>query len=256
MKFISNGYPVGVFSGEQNSEQLKRWLYNIAGGALNIPTFDQLSGKNVSVIDSYNVEMMDAYFADKLYLFDRKKNGRSVEFVLTTIKYLYQRYGVKIFFIDNLMSIKFKGDKFEAHSDFINDIKLLLDKFGIMVFLVAHPRKDSDNSMAERSIPNLASISGTSDITNLADNVIAYHKFEPGGQQKTNFIKQVKKNNPKGPTGDIEQAVSILVPLKNREQGLVNMTSFLGFDEKTKRIHDLYPDGREVETKYNFEWEK
>lgn len=255
MGFIANGSPVGVFSGEQNAEQLKRWLYTIAGGKLNIPTLDPISGRNVSVIDSFNVDMMDSYFADKLYIFDRKKNGRSVEFVLTTIKYLYQRYGVKIFFIDNLMSIKFKGDKYEAHVDLVNDIKLLLDKFGIMVFLVAHPRKDADNSVAERSIPNLASISGTSDVTNLADNVIAYHKFEPNGKQKGNFIKQAKAS--KRPTANIENAVSILVPLKNREEGIVNMTSFLGFDGATKRIHDLYPNsGDEVLTKYNFEWEK
>lgn len=255
MWFISNGNPVGVFSGEQNSKQLKRWLYTIAGGSLNVSTYDQLSDRNVSVINNYDVEMMDAFFADKLYLFDRKKNGRSVEFVLTTIKYLYQRYGINIFFIDNLMSIKFKGDKFEAHNDFINDIKILLDEFGIMVFLVAHPRKDVDNSVAERSIPNLASISGTGDITNLADNVIAYHKFEPHGKQKGEFIKQAKAI--KKPTANIENAVSILIPLKNREEGLVNMTSFLGFNEATKRIHDLYPSsGNEVLTKYNFEWEK
>lgn len=249
--FVSLGQSVAFFSGEQNSQQLKRWIYTVAGGSLNKPVYDSISQKEVAVIDDVDVEKMDVFFSDKLYLFDKEKNGRSAEYILTTIKYMYQRYGTRIFLLDNLMSIKFKGEQFEAHKEFINDIKLLLDSFGIMVLLVAHPRKDQDNTQAEKTIPTTASVSGTGDITNLSDNVMAYHQLEP--KQRQGFIKQL--NAHKQLTGQAENAVSILVPLKNREYGEQKGIAFLGFNSITKHVYDLYSNGDEVLFKYNFEWE-
>lgn len=251
MWFISEGESVAFFSGEQNTKQLKRWIYTIAGGKLNKPMYDRISQKDVAYIHNDDIERMDSLFFDKLYLFDKEKNGRGADYILTTIKYMYQRYGTKIFLLDNLMSIKFKGEEKIAHREFINDIKILLDSFGIMIFLVAHPRKDPDNTVTEKSIPTSASISGTADITNLADNVLAYHRLEP--KQRQGFIKQL--NAHKQPSAQAEKAVSILLPLKNREYGNQRGVGFLGFDDFTKRVYDLYSDGEEVLTKYKFDWE-
>jgi len=91
------------------------------------------------------------------------------EELLEVFAYAAKKYGVKHFVIDSLMKIKLDNrDKYESQKDFVNMLTDFAKKYKCHMHLVAHPRKGESDT----SEPGKTDVSGSSDITNLADNVI------------------------------------------------------------------------------------
>ena len=141
------------------------------------------------------------------------------ETVIDTFDYAARKYGVKNFVIDSLMKIAISEPHLlEKQKEFVNKlIGEIAKRHKGHVHLVAHPRKgfkDSDQ-------PGKVDVSGSGDITNLADNVIIV--WRPDEDYKE---KQKAKNK--------EVADSVLIVKKNREWGLEGIVNF-DFDSDTKK---------------------
>jgi twinkle protein len=126
------------------------------------------------------------------------------------IDFAARKYGVKHVIIDSLMKVEINGDdKYDAQKNFCNMIiERLNKKYGIHTHLVAHPRK----SFRDTDRPDKVDVSGSGDITNLADNVLALYrvtdeekkKNEKNGYDSADMILYVKKNREWGYEGKVE----------------------------------------------------
>lgn len=131
------------------------------------------------------------------------------EELLDMFEYAARRYGVKHFMVDSLMKLSFPGnDDLKEQKLFVNQLTAFGNRFMCHIHLVAHPRKGSRDT--ER--PGKVDISGTGDITNLADNVLIMFRpdederkaGEKKGIQVPDAILSVKKNKEMGTEGSMK----------------------------------------------------
>lgn len=156
---------------------------------------------------------------DNLFIYDYHGDADPEELV-NVFDFAARKYGVKHFIIDSLMKIKLPlQDKYEAQKDFCN---MIIDKLAVKhnghVHLVAHPRKGYKDN--ER--PDKVDISGSSDITNLAHNVLMMYRTTEEEKEKA------EKNH-------VVLADNELYVKKNRQWGFEGSVMF-SFDSDTKRF--------------------
>jgi hypothetical protein len=103
------------------------------------------------------------------------------------MKQAYKKHGIKIFIIDNLMSAIY-GDS-ESNSDqtnFVKECKRFALTYNTVVILVAHPNKEGSHEHLPLAKYH---VSGSKNITNWMDNIIAVERiwptFEPDPNHKS-----------------------------------------------------------------------
>jgi twinkle protein len=93
--------------------------------------------------------------------------------LLPIMTYAARRYGCSQFFIDSLMMIALpSSERLEAEARFVGQLKDFALKEGAHVHLALHPRKGEKDS----DVPDKADIKGSTEITDLADNVLIIHR--------------------------------------------------------------------------------
>ena len=104
---------------------------------------------------------------DNLFLYDAE-GETSPEKVLSVIYYAKEKLGVEVFVIDSLTKVGINSDDYNKQKAFVNKLCVCARDLGIHIFLVAHSRK----TLNEHGQPSKFDVMGSSDITNLADNVL------------------------------------------------------------------------------------
>jgi RecA-family ATPase len=115
-------------------------------------------------------QKIDAWLDGKFFLYNNEYGANS-EQVLSDMNILLKA-GVKLFVLDNLMSMSingYEGDKNERQKAFILDVKSFAMKNNVHIILVAHPRKSS-------AFLRKNDISGSANITDAADNCWILHR--------------------------------------------------------------------------------
>lgn len=139
--------------------------------------------------------------------------------LMDIFEYAARRYGVKHFVVDSLMKVNFDGQgELEEQKEFVSMLTSFCKKYDVHTHLVAHPRKGS----ADRDIPGKVDISGTGDITNLADNVLIMWKPDDTNPEEAKIKQKLV-------------ADAVMFVKKNREFGDEGAIK-LNFDTKTKRF--------------------
>jgi hypothetical protein len=119
-----------------------------------------------------------------------------------------------VFVLDNLFSAIDDSDRNEnsKETNFVKRCKLFALTYKVKIFIVAHPNKESSN---EHTPLSKTSVSGSKNITNSADNVIAVervwkkiddldkdvseiYKHVEDGKHHTTVVRILKCRNPKG----------------------------------------------------------
>jgi len=168
---------------------------------------------------------MGKWFYDKFYLFDADKTRVDADKLLNRFKQAAKRYDARVFLIDNLIKMNLdKNNYYAAQSDFIDKCSVFAHKYNAHIHIVAHPRKTNQGVTK-------MDISGSGDITNLADNVL--------------LIVNTSKNKKK--THDAEIGL-----LKDRWNGNAGIKVKLLFSEPELRFEEV--DGNQFEREYG--WEK
>lgn len=136
-------------------------------------------------------------------------------------EYAVKRYGATNIIIDSLMRINMEGQTslWEAQKDFVNTCTSFAKAQNVHVHLVAHPRKPP--SQQSDGAAKKADVAGTSEITDLADNVL---------------VMERKYHNGKKVIMDAPDAVLHIV--KNREEGIEKKIPLL-FNNQTKRYSEI-----------------
>ncbi len=221
---IKQGHKCFIFSGELTNSNLKYWIAHTLANEEDLETVQRKDLSTYTRIKQRAVNEMAEWLKDKLYIYNNDLDY-SYKTILTRMEQLAKRYGVKVFVLDNLMTINLgRGlDKLEAETEFIAAIKKFAKTYNAIVHLVAHPRKIGKGEIVDKT-----DVSGSANITNLADYVTTITRVE-------------------AEEDSIEEDCTIFSVKKNRPTGVQNKNIKLNFDTFRRRF---YITNEELEKNY------
>ena len=166
--FVEQGVPNALFSGELPKQILKAWIQMVAAGKNNLKPSTFGDGKYY--VPNAIAKRIDDWMEGKFFLFNNEYGNTWDEIFADMMELL--KFGVKVFTLDNLMSMDIdllEGDKNNKQKNLILQLKDFAKTNHVHIIIVAHPRK----SMA---FLRKNDISGTADLTNAVDNVFIAHR--------------------------------------------------------------------------------
>jgi len=194
LKGVEQGESVCAYSGELSAYKFLEWIMLQATERKYIGyKTDPRSGKNIACIDAEIQKRIKAWLEGKFYLYDNGiiTDEKQTESILRVFEGCARRYGTKLFVCDNIMSALVSADEEnKAQAKFTAQLKAFANKYKAHVICVAHPRKTAVGATFSND-----DVSGSSAITNLADNVLNVEKSPKG--------IRVTKNRDFGITGFI-----------------------------------------------------
>lgn len=217
---IKKNYNTLIFSGELKDSRLMKWMNLQICGKNNLFYNQQYDfyypREKEKVIDVTN---------NKLYVYDNEL-GNDINKIMFAIYDAVKTKNVKIVILDNLMSMNLSSygqDKYDVQTKLITDLSNMAKRLNIHIHFVCHPRKST-------SFLRKYDISGTADLTNIADNVFIVHRVNNDFKKQTTEMFKWKIDN------ELYDFDNIIEICKNREQGVQDV--FIGqyFEIETKRF--------------------
>lgn len=225
---IEQGYKTLVYSGELLNQNFKAWIDFQIAGPKNIVESKNRDGTPHRFITNSNQELINRWYEDKCLIYDSAIIERDEkEDLLRTIENGICQYGINVVLIDNLMTAmdlneKDGTEKYGQQSNFVKKLTKLALRYGVLILLVAHRRKNGFTKDANDEV------SGSADITNLSGIVLSYDRDKDDD------------------TGNDRK----LIVAKNRLFGKINLDGFnLHYEEKSKRIY-----GDRDDINYQYGW--
>ena len=224
---INAGYNVCAFSGELPKYVFRNWIEKQMASERYILCMEPEGQDERYVVDRHIKEYMGKWYFDNFFLYDADKRRVNADIVLDKFEQTAKRYNCRVFLIDNLIKMNLgmgKENYYRAQSEFIDKCSVFAHKHNCHIHIVAHPRK------TEGKVDKMA-ISGSGDITNLADNVFLVN----------NHSNNIKK--------DYDSSVAVL---KDRMFGKSGKAIKLLFNEKDLRFAEI-DDPIQFDRKYCWE---
>jgi hypothetical protein len=173
-------------------------------------------GNTIDLIkDEYKVAIKK-WYQDKFWVYEDVVNGKekSQDRMFRIMELAYKTLGVKIFFIDNMMTAVDQSTDSTAQNEarMVDQLKRFAKTLGAHVFLVAHPNKQGSR---EYTPLNKVDVNGSKTITNTADYIIAVERsFDPEGKLENKEVDPMYKKIVEGRTD--KYYTTIIRVLKNR----------------------------------------
>ena len=235
--FLQQNAKVALWSGEFEPPILKAWVQMAAAGKNNLRLSAYGDGKYY--VPNNIGERIDKWMDGKFFIFNNKYGSvwKEVFHDMT----LLLSVGVKMFILDNLMSLDIDlldGDKNGKQKELILQIKDFAKKNDVHVILVAHPRK----SMA---FLRKNDICGTSDLTNVVDNVLICHRVNQ------DFFKAGAEFYGQGYIQQFQGYGNVVEISKNRMYGVVDVLVGMQYEIESRR----FKNDENENVKYGWEQE-
>lgn len=230
LESINQNYNVAIYSGELTSNRLLQWI------TLQASNKEDVINNKGFYRPKYKDKIL--YWLDtRLFIYDNEL-GNKKDTLLESIQDIVERKNVKVIIIDNLMSIELSNqNKYDEQSILIKELSSLAKKLNIHIHFVCHPRK-------AMTFLRKNDISGTADLTNIADNVFILHRVGDDFKNSIKESKHLKEDNP------IFQFTNVIEICKNREYGVQDVFVGMYYEKETKRLLD-----HENEKRY-YGWEQ
>ena len=223
LNVIQQGFKVAIWSGEMQDWRFQGWLNQMAAGKNYVRKKEGF--ENFYYTPSKICEKIDGWVDKKLFLYNNSY-GSKWEQLFNDIKELVDNEGVQLVILDNLAALCIDGYDsgiYANQTKFILDVKDYAKQKNIHVILVAHPRKQNDFLRKE-------SISGTADLTNIADNVFLIHRVGQDFQKRAgDFLGEGKVQEYLGFSNVLEVA-------KNRQMGIVDHLVGMYYEMESRRL--------------------
>lgn len=225
---ILTGEKAFLYSGELPSFMAMDWFRKTVANDYHIKEYQSVYGGTYTDIPDYAVDLIADWIKDKFFLYDEDAISDEVN-LLNTIEHLYLKKGVRLFVLDNLMTIKTgnKAEKYDRQEQIVGNLKNLAKKYNLVIILVAHPRKNMGDMK-----PTMYDVSGASEIVNYADYILSTYRVIDEEEE----------------TDD-----TYLLILKNRITGKQNISFKMNFSERRKR---LYTTSEELNRDYKYDVDK
>lgn len=220
---IEQHVPTAAYSGELPSYIFKSWLQMAAAGRDNLMPSKFGDGK--FFVPNNVGERIDRWMADKFFLYNNEY-GNSVEEVMYDMEELLE-LGVKLFILDNMMSLDLEalegGNSNVKQKSLIVRLKDFAKNNKVHVIVVAHPRKTT-------AFLRKNDISGTGDITNVADNVFIAHRVNQ------DFLKAGAEFYGQGEIMRFQGFGNVIEISKNRMYGVCDVLVGLHYEIESRRF--------------------
>lgn len=220
---VQRGYKVGIWSGELQDFRFQSWIDQISAGKNYVCKKEGY--ENYYYTPKNIANQINKWLEGKLFLYNNNY-GSKWQQLFADIKTLVENEGTQLVVLDNLMALQidsYDGDKYTQQTRFINDLKEYAKAKNIHVILVCHPRKEGGFLRKE-------SISGTADLTNLADSVIIIHRIGKDFEQrageffgKDKVLPYLKYN-------------SVIEVCKNRSMGVIDLLVGMYYEVESRRL--------------------
>lgn len=220
---VQRGYKVGIWSGELQDFRFQSWIDQISAGKNYVCKKEGY--ENYYYAPKNIANQINKWLEGKLFLYNNNY-GSKWQQLFADIKTLVENEGTQLVVLDNLMALQidsYDGDKYTQQTRFINDLKEYAKAKNIHVILVCHPRKEGGFLRKE-------SISGTVDLTNLADSVIIIHRIGKDFEQrageffgKDKVLPYLKYN-------------SVIEVCKNRSMGVIDLLVGMYYEVESRRL--------------------
>ena len=136
-------------------------------------------GRRPSPQDADKCEEVFKTFADNLLIY-RNQGAVNADFALDCVLSAIKDHGCSHVFVDNLMMLTSASSSdglYQSQKRITEDLKTIADQTSAHIHLVAHLRKNRDSVPGEADpLPTRYDISGSADISNLADNVVLINR--------------------------------------------------------------------------------
>ena len=224
---IDTGEKAMLYSGELPAKTVMDWFRRCVVSKCDIKHYQTEYGAKFDAPSERAVELIRKWIKGNLFIYSEDAMADERQ-MCSVIEHLWLKHGVRMFVIDNLMTLNIdnKNDKYEAQKVFVRNLKNLAKKYKLVIILVAHPKKTKDENV------DMFDVSGASEIINLCD----YELF-------LNRKIDDEKNTDE----------TYLTILKNRATGKINYKLKLAFNENRKR---LYHSQDELERVYKYDIDK
>lgn len=231
---ISEGVKTFLYNGEMSARKLQDWLYRQIAGAQKdyYITVDTKYGPKKELKKSV-VAAIKEWHQELLYVFDLrvcKKGKDKIDEFFNAAEIAVRKYGVKLIVIDNLMAmLEENSNSVNAdQGNLVQRCKEFAVNNNIHIVLLCHPNKEKKEITGEDGNLEKNDISGTGNIPNKADNIIAIERV----------------------WADERNCDVIISSLKDRESGQRKVLKML-FSKVTLRFYN----GITPQTK-NYSWTK
>lgn len=230
---LNQGRNIFAYSGELPDYHFRNWLDMQIAGRNNIDAQKNEYGDYTFTLRDDAAKKLSAFYDCRAYIFDNSvpiPHGCKLQDVLIkSIEYAANNLNCSVILVDNIMTAvdMLNNDPYAVQGDFVKQLKAIAREKKLTVILIAHPRKTKNG---EEIVGD--DVSGSGDITNLADVVLTYSRLNPDNDEQTE-------------SGKYQSAISIL---KNRLTGRLTSSKTpikVSYSEATKRLisdEDTSPD--------------
>ena len=235
---------VFLYSGELTDDNIESWIVQqMIGNKRKYISQDIDDFGDIEYNPKFEaVRAIRKWYADKFYTYENKIELDGNDRMFKVMQQAYKKHGIRVFFIDNLMSSVSSSDKDTnaAETDFVKKCKLFAQTYKAHVFVVAHPNKTGsiDYTPLEK-----VHVSGSKNITNAADNIIAVERaWELKKEEVNEIYTQVDEKG--------NHYTSIVRCMKDRvKRGRFNY--FFKFDVRSSRFFN-----DKTTSSVDYGWEK
>ena len=223
LNVIQQGFKVGIWSGEMQDWRFQGWINQIAAGKTYVKK--KQGYENLYYVPNSYSERIEGWLDNKLFLYNNAYGSRWQQ-LFNDIKELVEEQKVQLIILDNLAALSiadYDGEKYSRQTKFILDVKDYAKQKNIHIILVCHPRKENFFLRKE-------SISGTADLTNIADNVFLLHRVGK------DFETRAGEFFGKDKALEYMQFGNVLEVAKNRQFGIVDHLVGMYFEMESRRL--------------------
>ena len=222
--------PTFLYSGELSGNKIQEWLYKqIVANKKNAFFTTQTKYKLKKEIKPSIISAIKKWHRNTFFLYDRSFKKQTDQF-FRIVEIAVKKYGVKLLIIDNLMSILEENSDslLNDQANFTQKCKDFAVEHNMHVVLLAHPNKGKSEIIGHKGNLEKNDISGTGNIANKADNIIAIERI----------------------WDEDEEVDGIITSLKDREEGHRFQLHFKFSKETFRFYNDNCPEQN------NYTWEK
>lgn len=232
---LNQGLKIYTHQGEFRAGKFKSNLYKIMCRPNHIKTVRNVfKDKDYGVITDEVEKDIDNFLGDRIEIHGQQTPTKNE--LIKTMEQMYKRKGIRIFFIDNLMTIQIdSADKYEEQKKLFLDLQAFVKKYNVFLGIVAHPKKNN----ADLENVDQYVISGASEIMNLANYGVYLKRLNDDEKEQ---LKEMGINASVGACN-----------LKDREYGDLNLKGFWNYEHRTGRFLDCKNERECLEKKYKWE---